>query len=164
MLSTSNTSSNYTSTASLPLHKSLEHLPLALPLDCYIGRKGKPTSQGRRGSNRQAESSPTINCVVLCCAVLCADAVLDACLAQDPNSKVACETAVKDNFMMVRVGHWQAHDYMHLLPTKLNAHILMLLMLIGGEGHVAQCAAQTDSWTLNARHHSWVWGTGRHTT
>lgn len=29
------------------------------------------------------------------------DAVLDACLSQDPNSKVACETAVKDNFMLV---------------------------------------------------------------
>ncbi|WIA29561.1 hypothetical protein OEZ86_012055 [Tetradesmus obliquus] len=29
------------------------------------------------------------------------DAVLDACLAQDPSSKVACETAVKDNFMLV---------------------------------------------------------------
>jgi S-adenosylmethionine synthetase len=27
--------------------------------------------------------------------------VLDACLAQDPSSKVACETAVKDNFMLV---------------------------------------------------------------
>ena len=34
----------------------------------------------------------------------CADAVLDACLAQDPNSKVACETAVKDNFMLVRAN------------------------------------------------------------
>ena len=45
-------------------------------------------------------------CKQLCCAVplslCCADAVLDACLAQDPNSKVACETAVKDNFMLVR--------------------------------------------------------------
>eukprot|EP00878_Enallax_costatus_P016836 GHUV01017672.1.p1 GENE.GHUV01017672.1~~GHUV01017672.1.p1 ORF type:complete len:414 (+),score=80.44 GHUV01017672.1:112-1353(+) len=29
------------------------------------------------------------------------DAVLDACLAQDPASKVACETAVKDNFLLV---------------------------------------------------------------
>merc|ERR1711935_856896 len=29
------------------------------------------------------------------------DAVLDACLAQDPKSKVACETAVKDNMVMV---------------------------------------------------------------
>lgn len=29
------------------------------------------------------------------------DAVLDASLEQDPNSKVACETAVKDNFMLV---------------------------------------------------------------
>lgn len=34
-----------------------------------------------------------------------ADAVLDACLAQDPTSKVACETAVKDNFLLV--GHSQ---------------------------------------------------------
>lgn len=30
-----------------------------------------------------------------------ADAVLDACLEQDPNSRVACETCVKDDFMMV---------------------------------------------------------------
>jgi len=29
------------------------------------------------------------------------DAVLDACLAQDPKSKVACETATKDNMVMV---------------------------------------------------------------
>eukprot|EP00965_Chrysotila_dentata_P126713 4190701-Pleurochrysis_carterae.AAC.1 len=29
------------------------------------------------------------------------DAVLDACLAQDPYSKVACETATKDNMVMV---------------------------------------------------------------
>ncbi|KAJ1629934.1 methionine S-adenosyl transferase [Pavlovales sp. CCMP2436] len=29
------------------------------------------------------------------------DAVLDACLAEDPHSKVACETAVKDNMVMV---------------------------------------------------------------
>jgi len=37
-----------------------------------------------------------------CRAVPClSDAVLDACLSQDPNSKVACETAVKDNFMLV---------------------------------------------------------------
>ncbi|KIZ06668.1 S-adenosylmethionine synthetase [Monoraphidium neglectum] len=35
----------------------------------------------------------------LCDAV--SDAVLDACLMQDPASKVACEAAVKDNFLMV---------------------------------------------------------------
>ena len=29
------------------------------------------------------------------------DSILDACLAQDPNSKVACETAVKNNMCMV---------------------------------------------------------------
>lgn len=29
------------------------------------------------------------------------DSVLDACLAVDPHSKVACETAVKDNMVMV---------------------------------------------------------------
>jgi len=29
------------------------------------------------------------------------DAVLDACLAADPKSKVACETATKDNMVMV---------------------------------------------------------------
>merc|ERR1719150_2578103 len=29
------------------------------------------------------------------------DAVLDACLARDPRSKVACETATKDNMVMV---------------------------------------------------------------
>jgi len=29
------------------------------------------------------------------------DAVLDACLAQDPNSKVACETCTKTNMVMV---------------------------------------------------------------
>merc|ERR1712224_688023 len=29
------------------------------------------------------------------------DAVLDACLTEDPRSKVACETATKDNMVMV---------------------------------------------------------------
>ena len=29
------------------------------------------------------------------------DAVLDACLTEDPKSKVACETATKDNMVMV---------------------------------------------------------------
>mmetsp|Transcript_2952 Transcript_2952/g.3477 ORF Transcript_2952/g.3477 Transcript_2952/m.3477 type:complete len:485 (+) Transcript_2952:28-1482(+) len=29
------------------------------------------------------------------------DSVLDACLAEDPNSKVACETATKDNMVMI---------------------------------------------------------------
>ena len=29
------------------------------------------------------------------------DAILDACLAQDPESKVACETATKTNMVMV---------------------------------------------------------------
>eukprot|EP00441_Pelagodinium_beii_P035645 CAMPEP_0197645114 /NCGR_PEP_ID=MMETSP1338-20131121/17871_1 /TAXON_ID=43686 ORGANISM="Pelagodinium beii, Strain RCC1491" /NCGR_SAMPLE_ID=MMETSP1338 /ASSEMBLY_ACC=CAM_ASM_000754 /LENGTH=75 /DNA_ID=CAMNT_0043218611 /DNA_START=72 /DNA_END=295 /DNA_ORIENTATION=+ len=29
------------------------------------------------------------------------DAVLDACLTVDPQSKVACETATKDNMVMV---------------------------------------------------------------
>merc|ERR1712046_272621 len=29
------------------------------------------------------------------------DAVLDACLKEDPKSKVACETATKDNMVMV---------------------------------------------------------------
>ncbi|KDN35265.1 S-adenosylmethionine synthetase, partial [Tilletiaria anomala UBC 951] len=29
------------------------------------------------------------------------DAILDACLAQDPNSKVACETATKTGMIMV---------------------------------------------------------------
>ena len=29
------------------------------------------------------------------------DAVLDACLSQDPKSKVACETVTKDNMVMV---------------------------------------------------------------
>merc|ERR1712048_1261426 len=29
------------------------------------------------------------------------DAVLDTCLAEDPKSKVACETATKDNMVMV---------------------------------------------------------------
>merc|ERR1712210_447580 len=29
------------------------------------------------------------------------DAVLDACLSEDPKSKVACETATKDNMVMV---------------------------------------------------------------
>ena len=29
------------------------------------------------------------------------DAVLDACLATDPKSKVACETACKDNVVMI---------------------------------------------------------------
>jgi len=31
----------------------------------------------------------------------CSDAVLDACLTEDPMSKVACETATKDNMVMV---------------------------------------------------------------
>ena len=35
----------------------------------------------------------------LCDAV--SDSVLDACLAQDPNSRVACETFAKTGFVMV---------------------------------------------------------------
>src|SRR5678815_1761566 len=35
----------------------------------------------------------------LCDAV--SDAVLDACLAQDPNSRVACETATKTGFVLL---------------------------------------------------------------
>jgi len=29
------------------------------------------------------------------------DSILDACLAQDPNSKVACESAVKNSLVMI---------------------------------------------------------------
>ena len=29
------------------------------------------------------------------------DAILDACLAQDPNSRVACETMVTTNFCLI---------------------------------------------------------------
>ncbi|XP_065188764.1 S-adenosylmethionine synthase-like [Sycon ciliatum] len=35
-----------------------------------------------------------------CCDQI-SDAVLDACLAQDPNSKVACETAAKSNYVLL---------------------------------------------------------------
>ena len=31
------------------------------------------------------------------------DAVLDTCLTHDPKSKVACETATKDNMVMVAI-------------------------------------------------------------
>lgn len=35
-----------------------------------------------------------------CCDQI-SDAVLDACLAQDPHSKVACETAAKSNYVLL---------------------------------------------------------------
>ena len=35
-----------------------------------------------------------------CCDQI-SDAVLDACLEQDPHSRVACETAVKSNFILL---------------------------------------------------------------
>jgi S-adenosylmethionine synthetase len=42
------------------------------------------------------------------------DAILDACLAQDPNSRVACETAVTTNFLMnmgeITCKGWDAVD------------------------------------------------------
>src|SRR3954447_21655855 len=34
-------------------------------------------------------------------ADLISDSILDACLAQDPNSRVACETLVKSNIVVV---------------------------------------------------------------
>ena len=35
-----------------------------------------------------------------CCDQI-SDAVLDACLKQDPNSRVACETAAKSNYVLL---------------------------------------------------------------
>ena len=35
-----------------------------------------------------------------CCDQI-SDAILDACLAEDPNSKVACETAAKSNYVLL---------------------------------------------------------------
>jgi len=50
------------------------------------------------------------------------DAVLDACLAQDPKSKVACETAVKDNMVMVagEITTQAKIDYESIIRTTVR--------------------------------------------
>merc|ERR1712054_474076 len=50
------------------------------------------------------------------------DAVLDACLAQDPKSKVACETAVKDNMVMVagEITTQAKIDYEQIIRTTVR--------------------------------------------
>ena len=44
-----------------------------------------------------ASCGPPSSCAQLCDQV--SDAILDACLEQDPESKVACETATKTNMV-----------------------------------------------------------------
>ncbi|KAJ4460102.1 s-adenosylmethionine synthetase [Paratrimastix pyriformis] len=50
------------------------------------------------------------------------DAVLDACLAQDPNSRVACETAAKGNFIMVfgEITTAAQVDYEHVIREAVR--------------------------------------------
>jgi len=50
------------------------------------------------------------------------DAVLDACLAQDPKSKVACETAVKDNMVMIagEITTQAKIDYESIIRTTVR--------------------------------------------
>ena len=54
------------------------------------------------------------------------DAILDACLEQDPESKVACETATKTNMVG---GCWR-----HAMPTQSAARLPL------ARGHVPALA------------------------
>merc|ERR1711939_1278523 len=63
---------------------------------------GEPAAKKARTERRFLFSSESVNeghPDKLCDQV--SDAVLDACLTTDPKSKVACETATKDNMVMV---------------------------------------------------------------
>merc|ERR1712159_620984 len=63
---------------------------------------GEPAQKKARTERRFLFSSESVNeghPDKLCDQV--SDAVLDACLTTDPKSKVACETATKDNMVMV---------------------------------------------------------------
>merc|ERR1711997_44512 len=63
---------------------------------------GEPAQKRARGERVFLFSSESVNeghPDKLCDQV--SDAVLDACLTEDPKSKVACETATKDNMVMV---------------------------------------------------------------
>merc|ERR1712184_168504 len=60
---------------------------------------GKKTKCGERTFLFSSESVNEGHPDKLCDQV--SDAVLDACLAEDPKSKVACETATKDNMVMI---------------------------------------------------------------
>merc|ERR1711904_541955 len=58
-----------------------------------------PTKKARRSFLFSSESVNEGHPDKLCDQV--SDAVLDACLKEDPRSKVACESASKDNMVMV---------------------------------------------------------------
>merc|ERR1712086_490444 len=76
--------------------RSLDHTP---------AMAGSPQKKARMGLHMERKflfSSESVNeghPDKLCDQV--SDAVLDACLTADPYSKVACETATKDNMVMV---------------------------------------------------------------
>jgi len=64
------------------------------------------------------------------------DAVLDACLKEDPKSKVACETATKDNMVMVagEITTQAKIDYekvvLELLPELVSIHTWMISLVL----------------------------------
>ena len=64
-----------------------------------MGEPAHKKAKSERGSLFSSESVDDEHPDKLCDQV--SDAVLDTCLKEDPNSKVACETAKKDNMVMV---------------------------------------------------------------
>ena len=64
-----------------------------------MGEPAHKKAKSERGSLFSSESVDDEHPDKLCDQV--SDAVLDICLKEDPNSKVACETAKKDNMVMV---------------------------------------------------------------
>merc|ERR1719401_611549 len=63
---------------------------------------GRPAKGAKKGERIFLFSSESVNeghPDKICDQV--SDAVLDTCLREDPHSKVACETATKDNMVMV---------------------------------------------------------------
>jgi len=75
------------------------HRGLLLPSRCFGKMSDAKKARTERTFLFSSESVNEGHPDKLCDQV--SDAVLDACLKEDPKSKVACETAVKDNMVMV---------------------------------------------------------------
>ena len=98
------------------------------------------------------------------------DAVLDHLLAQDPNSRVACETLVTTGLAMEiggTVGQWISMFNLTNIPVHVNDVILGEVSVITREAPAAELAA----WILVSWYFLWtlvpagvLWARYRHLT